>query len=385
MGLIEPVTVAGGSMVPTLRGAYVTPTCPQCGHQFAVGAEFAVSTTRAACPGCGETDVALEGLAWQRGDRLWVDRLTLGWRSPERWETVVARNPDNAAELCVKRVVGLPGEVVDLRDGNVRIDGAVTVKSQAAQKQVRRLLHRSTGSNLRWQPDEPNAWKPHERDWHHTPTSQSAVHWLRYHHPNDQPITDDVAYNAGLTRRLNFVDEFALATKLSVRGNGSLLLSIDDGTSTADLSLQFPDGVLEVTESGRHSATLQLEPKLLASLSRENISFELSNFDLKLLLTIDDRIVLRRPWPNTRAAGTSRPVAIGAAGLTVTLSDLTLYRDIYHTGYPAAASGPVASRWRLGPGEFFLLGDNAPVSADSRLWGPVPARLIVGKPLGLGR
>lgn len=388
MGLIEPVTVAGSSMVPTLRGAHVTPTCLQCGHQFAVGAEFAVSTDRAACPSCGETKVSVEGLDWQRGDRLWVDRLSLGWRSPERWETVVARNPDNAAELCVKRVVGLPGEVVDLRDGNVRIDGAVTVKSPAAQKQVRQPLHHSTGRNSRWQPDSPNTWEPHLRGWHHSPTSPPAVHWLRYQHPNNQPITDDVAYNAGLTRRLNLVDEFTLAANTSIAGNGSLLLAIDDGTSTAELRLRLPDGVLEVAESGRHSATLQLKPELLTSLSRKNasnVSIELSNFDLKLLLTINDRIVLRRPWPNTRAAGTSRPVAIGAAGLTVTLSELTLYRDIYHTGYPAAASGPVASRWRLGPGEYFLLGDNAPISADSRLWGPVPARLIVGKPLGLGR
>lgn len=34
--------------------------------------------------------------------------------------------------------------------------------------------------------------------------------------------------------------------------------------------------------------------------------------------------------------------------------------------------------WRLGPDEWFVVGDNPRVSADSRHWGPVPGRLVVG-------
>lgn len=77
MGLIDPVTVAGRSMAPTLSD----------------------------------------------GDHLWIDRTAFQRRAPRRWEVVIAINPTDGGELCVKRIVGLPGESIAIADGRILING----------------------------------------------------------------------------------------------------------------------------------------------------------------------------------------------------------------------------------------------------------------------
>src|SRR5690606_22312804 len=65
-----------------------------------------------------------------------------------------------------------------------------------------------------------------------------------------------------------------------------------------------------------------------------------------------------------------RQVRIGARGVTATVDGLKLYRDVYYT--PAMARHAVDKPIHLGEQEFFLLGDNSPLSNDGRHW-PVGA------------
>jgi signal peptidase I len=120
MGLVVPVTVAGSSMAPTLQGPRECYRCGACGREFAIGVDQ-LATVDPVCPDCGNWS-DMVGLGQQRGERILVDRTAYLLRRPRRWEVAVFRLPVEDSQLCVKRIVGLPGEVVTIADGQLLID-----------------------------------------------------------------------------------------------------------------------------------------------------------------------------------------------------------------------------------------------------------------------
>ena len=46
-------------------------------------------------------------------------------KDPERFDIVIFKYPDDESQLFIKRLIGLPGETVEIRDGKVYIDGAL--------------------------------------------------------------------------------------------------------------------------------------------------------------------------------------------------------------------------------------------------------------------
>ena len=60
------------------------------------------------------------------GDNLIVDKLSYRFHDPERFDIVIFKFPDDESQLFIKRVIGLPGETVEILDGKVYIDGSDT-------------------------------------------------------------------------------------------------------------------------------------------------------------------------------------------------------------------------------------------------------------------
>lgn len=59
----------------------------------------------------------------QPGDRVLVDRVSYRLHGPRRGDIVVFHSPDGAAVTLVKRLVGLPGETLQVRGGRLYVDG----------------------------------------------------------------------------------------------------------------------------------------------------------------------------------------------------------------------------------------------------------------------
>lgn len=56
------------------------------------------------------------------GDRVFGNRLAYKTKDPERFDIVIFKYPDDPSQLFEKRVIGLPGETVNIVDGKVYIN-----------------------------------------------------------------------------------------------------------------------------------------------------------------------------------------------------------------------------------------------------------------------
>ena len=73
------------------------------------------------------------------GDRVLVNKLSYDLHDVNRGDLVVFERPDGSAgdiKDLIKRVIGLPGETVEIRDGSVLIDGRVLDEPYLADEEV---------------------------------------------------------------------------------------------------------------------------------------------------------------------------------------------------------------------------------------------------------
>ena len=57
------------------------------------------------------------------GDMVLIDRISYRLRRPKRLEIVLFHKRDDSDRQYLKRIVGLPGETVQIKDGSIYIDG----------------------------------------------------------------------------------------------------------------------------------------------------------------------------------------------------------------------------------------------------------------------
>ena len=358
MGLVVPVTVAGSSMAPTLRGAHLHLRCPQCESEFSIAEEFSLGSSETACPRCGKEGITLDRLPIHPGDGIWIDRQSFATIAPQRGELMVLRSPEDGTQLCIKRVWGLPGEQVELRHGDVLVDGTPVKKSLPQQRTLRRLVHQETTYNPRWRPDSPDGWKWHEQSWKLGSKAPQETAWLRYVHKENGPITDDLAYNAGLSRQLNPVRDLMLSVELSMQGTGKFHLKLNDGQQDYRVTVEAEQREIRATIGDDPTITVHIPLSLVDKLKDGSVALELSNFDSQLLLAVDGHVLFVVPIESINAAppGVASPFAIGARGLEVELRRLTVFRDTYFTTQAVGLLTAIWVLYQTGPRQIFSAG-----------------------------
>ena len=67
------------------------------------------------------------------GDQLIVEKVTKHFSSPKRFDIIVFNEQDEKSDETVhyiKRVIGLPGETIQIIDGMIYINGSVYLETQ---------------------------------------------------------------------------------------------------------------------------------------------------------------------------------------------------------------------------------------------------------------
>jgi signal peptidase I len=427
--IVEAFVIPTGSMAPTLYGAHAEFHCQYCGTDFAVGADGPLAH-EPICPNCYLTQQVSERTRIYSGDRILVLKYLYDFLPPRRWDVIVFHNPNDPTQNYIKRLVGLPGETLELIDGNVTIDGRIAHKTDKAQSALWMPVHdtrrRPYGRDWdpRWVPDKE--WRIQDAGFVlDKAPEKDRLAWLAYRHigPNGRPgnILDYYAYNSGNGHRplgSAAVTDLGLRTEVTAGQPTSVVV--------VDLRAYKDRFRFELTAAGSDQPTRILFNDKVAARAAGGVlpvgrsaEVQVANVDHKLVLLVDGRRVAGQGAAETTPEGDvvyeprrvsdedrekydnpvgddphsmAAEVRVGARGGPVSVAYLRLDRDVYYLNDNAnvapgktqrPGNGVEGHPFVLGQGEYFVCGDNSPKSFDSRMWDlsrpVVPQENLVGK------
>ncbi|MCU0872047.1 MAG: signal peptidase I [Pirellulaceae bacterium] len=404
----EAFSVPTGAMAPTIFGQHVRKTCERCGYEFPVGASFRPydpdATAVASCTNCGATVEVSPSDPTVSGDRILVSKLD----APRRWDLVVFPPPTDTSTMYVKRLIGLPGETIEIRGGDLYANGRRLQKPPGTLDEFWLPVHDTYFGSLGSPPEESPRWFPTDEPsgW----TWQPVQGWQYQGGPEQRgelgfshPVSDVLAYNAEIGRPGRATDAArtpgevlvsdleiaAHVTRAAGSGVWGFLWEWGANRVTASIGADAAVRLVHRTgEPGQDDRTPKDEVivsgQLVAPPAGSTVRFAVR--DAQAYLMQDRQLIAVLPLPNAPAGVTSeddaRPVVkLFAEGGELQLSRIQLYRDVYYLtaeqadpyGMPGI-SNPIS----LGADQYLVLGDNSRMSRDARFFGPIPTHSVKG-------
>jgi len=347
----------------------------------------------------------------KNGDRVLVDLLTPLFRAPERFEVVAFHDPQQKGRDLVKRVVGLPGETVLLRDGDVKINGKLYRKNAEERRRVRIPIFRekkhsngvadgfniSTFSNLN---------ETGSSQWIRSQLGGDEWEGILYKSkiiPSDGFEQNDGSYMRRPGELPVFDLQFEVPVKFNATG-GKFLLCLQYGgddfifyVRLADPSgLEVPEKTIIVIERIFHinnsdrpnvASVTPIKtriyygpgPEMRPGVTRR---FLISNIDCRISVEVDGEELLKTgslPFdyethtPFLPVVGSSNRMRSGMEFVLLNASlggggEVNIYRDVVYE--PRGEHG-CKNEYPLANNQYFLLGDYSSDSTDSRAFGAV--------------
>ena len=433
--VMEAFRIPTGSMADTLKGAHFRMRCRQCGYEYAYGfnpGSFGMHDDtipsgfaplpRTMCPSCGYSNDPGMPMPVANGDRILVLKCLYQFFEPKRWDVIVFKNPTDPNINYIKRLIGLPGEAVQIIDGDIYIDGQIARKPPNVQDEL-------------WMPVYDNDYQPVEQyapifnkqKWEQPFNRSDFSQWsidgsspTLFHLDSAEDQIDSLYYNPKITNdfrtnyaynRVNSYRNMSYCSDLMVRfycratsENGSIGISLSKYQSFYRASVDF-SGAMVITKIAEGEEEIEMarkavEPPVIDPLKRTLVKF--ANVDHQLIFEYGDEKLTYDMGLAPEDAGPIRAiirpkVEIFGSG-KLTLSHVAVFRDIHYTSesYNEIKGRATEKPFPLGDDEYFVLGDNSPNSEDCRWWraegisnpplppyrvGIVPRDYLVGKAL----
>lgn len=313
----------------------------------------------------------------------------------KRFDLVVLRRP-GVKEPRVKRVVGLPGESVQVVLGDLVIDGA-RLSLSAPRPPLVEVFNDSRDSVEEWFQmggTEVNPWEKTEAGWHlaaeDVASGAAAGTMFFAKRLTAGHISGDPEAGPGGVSAADCVLGCEVALGESPAELHFILREQGD-TFRAELAPGVGgEWAARLLQRWRGGEEVLLAEGALSLAQKGWTAVRFGNVDDQLFFEVTpeggetQRLtsgpVMNHIDPSDRmAAGETygHRIGLGGAAGSADFRGIKVWRDFHYTDRGIHGKGePV----RLGPGELFVLGDNSPESRDGRDWGPISTGDVLGRP-----